>query len=71
VLRRHDRWVLAGAIAAFDALIWIFVQMVFIPFSFLQAFYFAFGLAEAGLVMLGLGLLIPVKHHPLHRAHSG
>lgn len=68
VLRRHDRWVLAGAVAAFDALIWIFVQMVFIPFSFLQAFYFAFGLAEAGLVMLALGILIPLKHHPLHRS---
>lgn len=68
VLRRHDRWVLAGAVAAFDALIWIFVQMVFIPFSFLQAFYFALGLAEAGLVMLALGILIPLKHHPLHRS---
>jgi hypothetical protein len=67
VYRRHDRWTLAGAIAAFDALIWIFVQMVFIPFSFLQAFYFALGLAEVGLVMLALGILIPVKHHPLHR----
>lgn len=67
VLRRHDRWVLAGAIAAFDALIWIFVQMMFIPFSFLQAFYFTLGLAEVGLVMLALGVLIPLKHHPLHR----
>lgn len=69
VLRRHDRWVLGGAIAGFDALTWIFVQMVFIPFSFLQAFHFACGLAEVGLVMLALGVLIPVKHHPLHRAH--
>jgi hypothetical protein len=68
VWRRHDRWVLAAAIAAFDVLIWIFVQMAFIPFSFLQAFYFAFGLAEAGLVMLALGVLIPLKHHPLHRS---
>jgi hypothetical protein len=67
VLRRHDRWILAGAVAGFDALIWIFVQMVFIPFSFLQAFYFVCGLAEVGLVMLAVGVLIPVKHHPLHR----
>jgi hypothetical protein len=67
VLRRHDRWILAGAVAGFDALIWIFVQMVFIPFSFLQAFYFVVGLAEVGLVMLAVGVLIPVKHHPLHR----
>lgn len=41
VLRRHDRWVCAGPVAAFDALIWIFEQTVFIPFNFLQAFYFA------------------------------
>lgn len=68
VYRRHDRWPFAAAVAAFDALIWIFVQMMFIPFSFLQAFYFALGLAEAGLVMLALGILIPVKHHPLHRS---
>jgi hypothetical protein len=34
----------------------------------LQAFYFALGLAEVGLVMLALGVLIPVKHHPLHRS---
>jgi hypothetical protein len=67
VLRRHDRWVLVSAIAAFDALIWIFVQMSVIPFSFLQAFYFAVGLAEVGLAMLALGVLIPLKHHPLHR----
>jgi hypothetical protein len=68
VLRRHDRWILASAVAAFGALIWIFVQMAFIPFSVLQAFYFAFGLAVLALVMLALGVLIPVKHHPLHRA---
>jgi hypothetical protein len=42
--------------------------MAFIPFSVLQAFYFAFGLAVLALVMLALGVLIPVKHHPLHRA---
>jgi hypothetical protein len=59
VLRRHPWWILAGAVAGFDALIWIFVQMVFIPFSFLQAFYFAFGVAEVGLVMLALGVFRP------------
>jgi hypothetical protein len=44
------------AVAAFGLLIWIFVQMMFIPFSPLQAIYFAAGLSELGLVLLGLGL---------------
>ena len=45
-----------AAIAGFGLLIWIFVQMMFIPFSPLQAIYFLAGLAELGLVLLGLGL---------------
>lgn len=57
MLLRRQRWgLLAGAVAGFTALIWIFVQMVFIPFSFLQVLYFAAGLAEVGLVMVLLGL---------------
>lgn len=47
----------ATSIAAFGLLIWIFVQMMFIPFSVLQAIYFAVGMAELGFVLLGLGLL--------------
>lgn len=47
----------ATAVAGFGLLIWIFVQMMFIPFSVLQAIYFAAGLFELGLVLLGLGLL--------------
>ncbi|WP_295124208.1 hypothetical protein [uncultured Leifsonia sp.] len=47
----------ATAVAGFGLLIWIFVQMMFIPFSVLQAIYFAAGLAELGFVLLGLGLL--------------
>lgn len=47
----------AAAVAGFGLLIWIFVQMMFIPFSPLQAVYFVAGLAEVGLVMLGLGLV--------------
>jgi hypothetical protein len=47
----------AAAAAAIGLLIWVFVQMVFIPFSFLQAVYFAFGIAEVGLVLLALGIL--------------
>jgi hypothetical protein len=59
IVRRSRWWVLAGAVAAFDTLIWIFVQMVIIPFSFLQAAYFVLGALEAGLVMLALGILRP------------
>jgi hypothetical protein len=40
-------------------LIWIFIQMVFIPFSVLQAVYFAAGLAELGLLLLLMGLGSP------------
>lgn len=47
----------AAAVAGFGLLIWIFVQMMFIPFSVLQAIYFVTGLAELGFVLLGLGLL--------------
>ena len=55
---RRSAWaLLAAAAAAFAMLIWIFVQMIFIPFSFLQAVYFAAGLIETGLVMLSLGIL--------------
>jgi len=54
---RHDLFV--AATAGFAALIWIFVQMLFIPFSFLQAVYFVCGLAEIGLVMVLLGLFAP------------
>ena len=46
----------AAAVAGFGLLIWIFVQMMFIPFSPLQAIYFLAGLAELGLVLMGLGL---------------
>jgi hypothetical protein len=65
-----------SAVAAFALLIWIFVQMIFIPFSFLQAIFFAVGIAEAGFVMLSLGVLalgpdhrdrVPADqgHHPV------
>ena len=55
-LSRSNWRTLAAATAGFALLIWIFVQMVFIPFSFLQAVYFVAGLAEIGLVMLVLGI---------------
>jgi hypothetical protein len=43
-------------VAGYSILIWIFVQMVFVPFSVLQAVYFAAGLAELGLLLQLLGL---------------
>lgn len=58
--RARIAWFLSAA-AAFDILIWIFVQMMFIPFSALQVAYFTIGLAEAGVVMVGLGLLVPAR----------
>lgn len=63
-LRRTRHAVLWSAVAAFDLLIWIFVQMVYIPFSVLQVLYFAAGAAEAGLVMLALGVLRPLGRRP-------
>ena len=56
LLRRHPWADLASAVAAFAVLIWIFIQMIYIPFSFLQAVYFIAGVAEAGLVMVRLDL---------------
>src|SRR3954452_21849489 len=57
LLRRH-RWAMfLGAGAGFATLIWIFVQMIVIPFSALQTVYFLVGLAELGLVLLLLGVL--------------
>ena len=54
----------ACALAGFACLIWIFVQMIYIPFSFLQAAYFGIGMLELGLVLLLLGILSPVGVHP-------
>ncbi|MGO4535906.1 hypothetical protein [Leifsonia sp. 2MCAF36] len=47
----------AVAVAGFGLLIWIFVQMMVIPFSPLQAIYFAAALAELGLLLLSMGLV--------------
>lgn len=55
--RRMPRALVVAAGAGFATLIWIFVQMMYIPFSLLQALYFAVGLAELGFVLLMLDLL--------------
>ncbi|WP_284255420.1 hypothetical protein [Pseudolysinimonas kribbensis] len=58
-LRRTPHAPVWSTAAAFGTLIWIFVQMIYVPFSFLQAAYFAVGIAECGLVLLTLGVLRP------------
>ncbi|MGN6220837.1 MAG: hypothetical protein ACTHNQ_15150 [Microbacterium sp.] len=53
-----SRWAMPlSAAAGFGCLIWIFVQMIYIPFSALQAVYFALGLAELAFAMVLLGVV--------------
>lgn len=56
-LRSAGGWRVASAIASFGLAIWIFVQMTIIPFSVLQALYFAAALGGFGLLLLDLGIL--------------
>jgi hypothetical protein len=65
---RRMRWaMLASAIAGFGVLVWIFVQMVYIPFSALQATYFGLGVAELAAVLVLLDVLHPWAHARVHR----
>jgi hypothetical protein len=57
LLTSHRFAVPIAAAAGFACLIWIFVQMIYIPFSFLQALYFGAGLLQLGLVLIALGIL--------------
>ncbi|HSP52713.1 MAG TPA: hypothetical protein VLO00_07445 [Cryobacterium sp.] len=57
--RWHRLAAAAASVAGFGLLIWVFVQMVIIPFSFLQAVYFGAGLLELVLVLLLLDVLSP------------
>jgi len=69
--RRMPRALFVAAAAGFATLIWIFVQMMIIPFSVLQAVYFAIGLAELGLVLLLLEVLgRPAPRHSPARSKS-
>ncbi|MGL4255023.1 MAG: hypothetical protein ACRCSL_01740 [Microbacterium sp.] len=63
-VRRNDLSLLAAAVAAIALLIWVFVQMAFIPFSFLQAIYFAIAVAETILILLALGILQSITSPP-------
>jgi hypothetical protein len=68
LLRRSRLQFIGATVAGYAMLIWIFVQMIVIPFSFLQALYIAAGLGELGLVLLCLGLFSrPAPRPPAER----
>ena len=56
-LRRSPWAPLAAAAAAIALLTWIFVQMIWIPFSPLQAVYEGAAILELGLLLVRLGVL--------------
>jgi hypothetical protein len=63
MVARRMRWaMLASAVAGFGVVVWIFVQMIWIPFSPLQAVYFALGVVELGAVLVQLDVLHPWAH---------
>jgi hypothetical protein len=65
---RRMRWaMLASAVAGFGMVVWVFVQMVFIPFSPLQAIYFGLGLVELASTLVQLDILHPWAHARVHR----
>lgn len=71
MVARRTRWAMAvSAVAGFGVLVWIFVQMVYVPFSPLQAVYFALGLAELGAVLVQLDVLHPWAHSRTRRERS-
>jgi hypothetical protein len=68
MVARRMRWAMvASAIAGFGVLVWIFIQMIYIPFSFLQLTYFALGIAELAAVLVQLDVLHPWAHARVHR----
>lgn len=58
LLRRSGAAPLVSAGAGLVMFVWIFVQMMYIPFSILQAIYFAIALVEVALVVVDSRLLI-------------
>ena len=72
MVARRMRWaMLAAAVAGFGILVWIFVQMVYIPFSPLQALYFVMGVVELAAVLVLLDLLHPWAHAAVPRSERG
>jgi hypothetical protein len=71
MVARRTRWAMvAAAVAGFGVLVWIFVQMVYIPFSPLQAVYFTLGLVELGAVLVQLDVLHPWAHARTHHERA-
>jgi len=71
MLARRMRWaMIACAVAGFGMLVWVFVQMVFIPFSPLQAVYFGLGLLELAATLVQLDILHPWARASVHRDHT-
>ena len=63
----ESRWgTMLAAAGGFGCVVWIFVQMAYIPFSFLQVLYFIIGLVELALTMVLLGVLDEVR--AMHRS---
>ena len=61
VHRRGARAHLVAATAGFGMIVWIFVELAIIGFDWLQAFYFAVGIAQLALVLVALGILRPSR----------
>jgi hypothetical protein len=71
MVARRMRWAMvAAAVAGFGVLVWIFVQMIYIPFSPLQAVYFTLGLVELGAVLVQLDVLHPWAHARTHHERA-
>jgi hypothetical protein len=66
VHRRHSYGPLAAAVAGFGMTIWIFVEVVIIGYSWLQAVYLALGIGELALVLVLLGVLVDPKELGQH-----
>lgn len=55
--RHHAYALLAGAVAGFGMIIWIFVELAITGYSWLQSVYLAVGIGELALVLVLLGVL--------------
>lgn len=61
LIGHHPQRMAAASIAGFGMMIWIFVELAVITeYSFLQAIYFALGIAELALVLVLAGVLAPL-----------
>lgn len=57
--RRNEYSMMAATVAGFSMIIWIFVELAIVGYSWLQVFYFALGIGEVLLVLVLLGVLPP------------